>query len=88
MSQPFTLDELTPITIGGVTYEVGTDGNVHIPVSKDTEMTVSLKQDGLKRKDWYYSIDWEGHGHFIHVSYDSLVQGLELLLHSNEDRHE
>lgn len=88
MSQPFTLDELTSITIGGVTYEVGADCKVHIPVPKDTEMTVSLKQDGLKRKDWYYSIDWEGHGHFIHVSYGSLVQGIELLLHSIEDCHE
>lgn len=80
MSQLYTRDEMTPITVRGIVHNVSNDGKVHIPAPDGGEIVVALVTDGLKRKDWHYDADWAGHGHFIHVSFESLESGLEAIL--------
>lgn len=88
---PKTRDTLEPITFRGNIYPVCA-GVVTIPHPEDPSTTyqvnlVHQETPGgkeLKRKDWYYEVLWfeneKFKGRFIHVSYEGLMRGLDLII--------
>ncbi len=79
-TQPFTLDEMTAITLYGITFPVVNDV-VKIPTVNGTA-TVELVKDG-KRKDWYYQTSYRD-GHFKMVAFEHLVEALSKLIRKED----
>lgn len=71
-TQPFTNDNMEPITLYGRSYPVVNEV-VTIPTTKGS-VTVSLNKDG-KRKDWYYEVS-RGTDHFVMVDFGHLMEAL------------
>lgn len=82
MSQPFTEDVMTAVTLYGTTYEPDKDGVVTIPTTEGN-CVCRIVSEELKRKDWYYRIEYKGNG-YIQVSRSHFEQALSLIVHEGE----